>query len=39
MGVAADCKYVKKYGNKENATQQILSDWNMASALYKVCCI
>ncbi|KAL1738392.1 Metallo-peptidase family M12B Reprolysin-like-domain-containing protein, partial [Schizophyllum fasciatum] len=35
MGVAADCKYVKKYGNKENATQQILSDWNMASALYK----
>ncbi|TRM62928.1 Metallo-peptidase family M12B Reprolysin-like-domain-containing protein [Schizophyllum amplum] len=35
MGVAADCKYVAKYGTKENATQQILSDWNMASALYK----
>ncbi|KAG7090715.1 hypothetical protein E1B28_009808 [Marasmius oreades] len=35
MGVAADCEYVKKYGTKENATQKILNDWNMASSLYK----
>lgn len=36
MGVAADCTYVQKYGSAQNATQQILHDWNTASALYKV---
>jgi hypothetical protein len=36
MGVAADCTYVQTYGSQENATQQILKDWNTASALYKV---
>ena len=36
MGVAADCTYVSTYGNKENATTQILNTWNSASALYKV---
>lgn len=36
MGVAADCAYASHYGSKENATQQILTDWNSASALYKV---
>jgi hypothetical protein len=35
MGVAADCVYVSKYSNQENATQQILNNWNTASALYK----
>ncbi|KAI0960895.1 hypothetical protein AcV7_000147 [Taiwanofungus camphoratus] len=35
MGVAADCAYASHYGSKENATQQILVDWNSASALYK----
>ncbi|KAF9529466.1 zinc metalloprotease [Crepidotus variabilis] len=34
-GVAADCTYVTKYGSKENATTQILTNWNSASALYK----
>ncbi len=36
MGVAADCTYVTTYGGQENATQQILNNWNSASALYKV---
>ncbi|EMD41369.1 hypothetical protein CERSUDRAFT_101854 [Gelatoporia subvermispora B] len=35
MGVAADCEYVSQYGSRENATQQILTNWNSASALYK----
>ncbi len=35
MGVAADCQYVSQYGNKDNATKQILNDWNLASSLYK----
>lgn len=35
MGVAADCEYVQAYGDKENATQQILNTWNSASSLYK----
>ncbi|ETW87646.1 Metallo peptidase M12B [Heterobasidion irregulare TC 32-1] len=35
MGVAADCTYVQQYGSAQNATQQILHDWNTASALYK----
>ncbi|GBE78703.1 Disintegrin and metalloproteinase domain-containing protein [Sparassis crispa] len=35
MGVAADCEYTSHYGSKENATQQILTNWNSASALYK----
>ncbi|KZO99804.1 hypothetical protein CALVIDRAFT_359970 [Calocera viscosa TUFC12733] len=35
MGAAADCTYVQKYGSQENATTQILNDWNQASALYK----
>ncbi|KAF5392446.1 hypothetical protein D9757_002104 [Collybiopsis confluens] len=35
MGVAADCKYVSNYGGSMNATNQILANWNSASALYK----
>jgi hypothetical protein len=35
MGVAEDCKYVQQYGSRENATRQILNDWNTASTLYK----
>ncbi|KAF7367419.1 Zinc metalloprotease [Mycena sanguinolenta] len=35
MGVAADCVYTSKYGSHQNATSQILNDWNAASALYK----
>lgn len=35
MGVAADCEYVGNYGTTQNATMQILNDWNTASALYK----
>lgn len=35
MGVAADCTYTERYGSPTNATQQILNDWNSASALYK----
>ncbi|KAF9480428.1 zinc metalloprotease [Pholiota conissans] len=35
MGVAADCTYVSTYNGQENATQQILNNWNSASALYK----
>lgn len=35
MGVAADCTYTQRYGSQTNATQQILNDWNSASALYK----
>ena len=35
MGVAADCTYTQRYGSQANATQQILSNWNSASALYK----
>ena len=37
MGVAADCTYVSQYGSQENATSQILNNWNSASSLYKVC--
>lgn len=36
MGVAADCRYTATYRNPEEATQQILTNWNTASALYKV---
>jgi len=35
MGVAADCIYTSQYGSRENATTQILNDWNTASSLYK----
>ncbi|KAI0358793.1 hypothetical protein OH77DRAFT_1447894 [Trametes cingulata] len=35
MGVAADCEYTAKYGSPSNATQQIITNWNTASALYK----
>lgn len=35
MGVAADCEYVNGHGTAQNATMQILNDWNTASALYK----
>ncbi|KAI0668683.1 Metallo-peptidase family M12B Reprolysin-like-domain-containing protein [Trametes maxima] len=35
MGVAADCEYTSKYGSEQNATQQIITNWNTASALYK----
>jgi len=37
MGVAADCAYVATYGGQGNATTQILTNWNSASSLYKVC--
>jgi len=37
MGVAADCEYTQQYGSPQNATTQILTNWNTASALYKVC--
>ena len=37
MGVAADCSYVATYGSQENAASQILTNWNSASSLYKVC--
>ena len=36
MGVAADCEYVNHYGSQANASHQILTIWNTASALYKV---
>lgn len=36
MGVAADCQYVSAYDGAQNATTQILMNWNAASALYKV---
>ncbi|KAH8834846.1 zinc metalloprotease [Flagelloscypha sp. PMI_526] len=35
MGVAADCRYVAIHGDHDNATTQILTAWNSASALYK----
>lgn len=35
MGVAADCTYTQRYGSQANATQQILNNMNLASALYK----
>ncbi|KAI0656792.1 Metallo-peptidase family M12B Reprolysin-like-domain-containing protein [Cubamyces menziesii] len=35
MGVAADCEYTSVYGSPSNATQQIITNWNTASALYK----
>ncbi|KAF9652066.1 hypothetical protein BDM02DRAFT_3162133 [Thelephora ganbajun] len=35
MGVAADCTYTQRYGSQTNATQQILNNWNSASALYR----
>lgn len=35
MGVAADCQYVQNYGGVQNATTQILMNWNSASSLYK----
>ena len=36
MGVAADCEYVNHYGSRSNASRQILTIWNTATALYKV---
>jgi Metallo-peptidase family M12 len=35
MGVAADCTYTQRYGNQTQARQQILTDWNSASSVYK----
>ncbi|KAL4254484.1 Zinc metalloprotease [Abortiporus biennis] len=35
MGVAADCEYTTQYGSSANASQQIISNFNTASALYK----
>ncbi|THG94785.1 hypothetical protein EW026_g6752 [Hermanssonia centrifuga] len=35
MGVAADCVYTSSYGSTQNASQQIISNFNTASALYK----
>lgn len=35
LGVAADCEYTGNYGTAQNATQQIISNLNTASALYK----
>ena len=36
MGVAADCTYVSNHATVQNATAQIINNWNMASSLYKV---
>lgn len=36
MGVAADCSYVAAHGSPQQAISQILTNWNTASALYKV---
>ncbi|EKM60498.1 uncharacterized protein PHACADRAFT_179757 [Phanerochaete carnosa HHB-10118-sp] len=35
MGAAADCEYTSTYGSTQNATQQIITNFNTASALYK----
>lgn len=35
MGVAADCEYTKQNSGTQNATQQILTNWNTVSLLYK----
>lgn len=35
MGVAADCVYTNGYGSAQNASQQIITNLNTASALYK----
>ncbi|KAJ2160897.1 hypothetical protein GGF46_001882 [Coemansia sp. RSA 552] len=35
MGAAADCTYVTRYQSQDNARQQVLSDWNQASAVYE----
>lgn len=35
MGIAADCEYTGNYGSTQNATQQIITNLNTASALYK----
>lgn len=35
LGVAADCEYVKQYGSAAAASQQIINNMNMVSALYK----
>ncbi|KAJ2353346.1 hypothetical protein IWW50_004931, partial [Coemansia erecta] len=35
MGAAADCSYVTKYHSQDGARQQILSNWNQASAVYE----
>ena len=35
MGVVADCEYTKLNGGTQNATQQILTNWNTVSLLYK----
>ncbi|KAJ2042590.1 hypothetical protein H4S04_007217 [Coemansia sp. S16] len=35
MGAAADCSYVTSYQSQDSARQQILSDWNQASAVYE----
>ncbi|KAJ2470958.1 hypothetical protein GGI02_002591 [Coemansia sp. RSA 2322] len=35
MGAAADCSYVTSYQSQDSARQQMLSDWNQASAVYE----
>ncbi|EJD04481.1 uncharacterized protein FOMMEDRAFT_155615 [Fomitiporia mediterranea MF3/22] len=35
MGVAADCSYVAAHGSGQNASAQIINNWNTASSLYK----
>ncbi|KAF9167888.1 hypothetical protein DFQ26_002636 [Actinomortierella ambigua] len=35
MGVAADCAYVRNYGNTTEARKQIFSSFNTASAIYE----
>ena len=35
MGVAADCAYIKYYGSENAARTQILSNWNIVSAIYE----
>lgn len=35
MGAAADCSYVKSYGGIRLARIQMITDWNVASAVYE----
>lgn len=35
MGIAADCAYTGNYGSTQNASQQVITNLNTASALYK----
>jgi hypothetical protein len=35
MGLVADCEHAKLNGGTQNATQQILTNWNTVSLLYR----